>query len=115
MKSAQILIFNIFQHFKILNNKFAVANLVKVEIDKSSNDIVLESGSVRYVGRIICPLCSQIISVSHTFEQLVNGHSIEPLWNTSTLDEHVKIHQNDPNLELEEEYCEYFVVMIILF
>lgn len=98
-------IFNFFQHFKIINNKFAAGNLVRVEIAKSTNETRLEL--VRYIAKIKCPLCSQIISVSHTFEQLSNGHSGEPVWNTSNLDEHLRIHQNCTNFEIAEENCEY--------
>lgn len=104
------LIFGGFQHCTILNNKFAVANLVEVEIDESSNETLPKSGAARYIGKIICPLCSQIISVSHTFEPLPSGNCIEPLWDTSKLDEHVKLHENDPNFEIEEETCEYFIL-----
>lgn len=67
-----------------------------------------ESGPIRYIGRIICPLCSQIMNMLNV-EQVSN--SMNPLWDTSNLDAHIKTHQNCPNFEVEDHNCECFAIL----
>lgn len=62
-------------------------------------------GLTRYAARICCPFCSEIVNVSHSFEQHSNKRSSE--WNISNFDAHVKIHENNVNCE-DEENCEYY-------
>lgn len=73
-------------------------------MDKSLNESA--ESSVRYAARIICPLCSNIISVSCANGQPSSGHSNDLKWNTARFDDHIKTHQNDPYFE-NKENCEY--------
>lgn len=100
----------------MINDKIT-ANLVKLKIVKSSNmssnEILRQpiDNSCHYIASIICPLCSITISVSHTFEQ----DSVDPVWNMLNFDEHVKIHQNRVNFEVDKRSCEYFILDFIIY
>lgn len=93
----------------MINDKISAVNLVKIKMvessSMSSNALLPSIGnSHHYVASIICPICSITKSVSYTFEK----DSVDPIWNMLSFDEHVKIHQDCPNFQVEE-YCEYLI------
>lgn len=75
----------------------------------SSNEISFRAfgNSYHYIACISCPFCAVTISVPYTFGQ----DSVDPIWNISIFDGHVKMHQDCPNFEIDGN-CEYLMKYI---
>lgn len=95
---------NFFQDIELESTNTST-NLVLVEIHDDTSTIE-QTDTSKYVGKIVCPICSEKIAVprSHTKRKNVTG---KPWWNTSGFDNHLKETHKTYSLD---EHCEYYCI-----
>lgn len=77
-------------------------SLVILEINKSPSEIPVEQ---IVAGKIVCPICSEEISVPRSYAKRLNENFGKPWWNMSGFNRHLKETHKTYNIEEHCEYC----------
>lgn len=85
------------------------AGLVILEINKSLNEISVAHVGKSYAAKIVCPICSDEISVPQSYAKRANENIGKPWWNMSGFNRHLKETHKTYNLEEHCEYCTYLL------